>query len=135
MVYQASNCEGCPMRGQCFKTQGNKRIEINHNLQKFKIEERENFESELGKGIYSKRCIEPEPVFGNIQQNKGFKRSKLNKIIKVNIKFGLIAIAHNFSKWIAKNLSNFKPIYSFTNEFNDLSEQFLMINFKYSINH
>jgi len=73
-VYQTINCEGCPMRGQCFKTQENRRIEINHNLQKLKTKARENLESELGKDIYSKRGIEPEPVFGNINQNKGFKR-------------------------------------------------------------
>lgn len=109
-VYQAINCEGCPLRGQCFKAQGNRRIEINHSLQKLKTKARENLESELGRAIYSKRCIEPEPVFGNIKQNKGFKRFTLTKMTKVNIEFGLIAIAHNFSKWIAKvRWCNFRP--------------------------
>jgi hypothetical protein len=66
----------------------------------------------LGREIYSKRCIEPEPVFGNIKQNKGFKRFTLTKTAKVNIEFGLIAIAHNFSKWIAKiRLGNFNLIF------------------------
>ena len=134
-VYQAINCEGCPMRGQCFKAQGNRRIEINHNLQKLKIKARENLESELGKEIYSKRCIEPEPVFGNIKQNKGFKRFTLTKIPKVNIEFGLIAIAHNFSKWIAKTCSqNLKPILSFKNEINNFLWQFLLQNFEHSRN-
>ena len=55
---------------KCSKTQGNRRIEINHNLQKLKTKARENLESELGKEIYSKRCIEPEPIFGNIKQKK-----------------------------------------------------------------
>lgn len=113
-VYQAINCKGCPLRGQCFKAQGNRRIEINHNLQKLKTKARENLESESGKEIYSKRCIEPEPVFGNIKQNKGFKRFTLTKISKVNIEFGLIAIAHNFSKWIAKvGLPNLKLDFNF----------------------
>jgi transposase len=135
-VYQSLNCEGCPMRGQCFKAQGNRRIEINHNLQKLKTKARENLESELGKEIYSKRCVEPEPVFGNIKQNKGFKRFTLNKLTKVNIEFGLVAIAHNFSKWIEKvRLHNFKSVFGFRNEWNSLLEQFLMINFKYSRNY
>ena len=133
-VYQAVNCEGCPMRGQCFKGQGNRKIEINHNLQKLKTQARENLESEYGKGIYSKRCIEPEPVFGNIKQNKGFKRFTLTTLTKVNIEFGLIAIAHNFSKWIAKvRLHNFRPDLGFRNELKNHVEQFLLINFKYSI--
>lgn len=101
-VYQAINCNGCPMRGQCFKAQTNRRIEINHNLEALKLKARTNLESEFGKEIYSKRCIEPEPVFGNIKQNKGFKRFTMNKLPKINIEFGLIAIAHNFSKWLAK---------------------------------
>lgn len=101
-VYQAINCNGCPMRGQCFKAKNNRRIEINHNLEILKKKARENLESENGKEIYSKRCVEPEPVFGNIKQNKGFKRFTMNKLPKINIEFGLIAIAHNFSKWLAK---------------------------------
>ena len=134
-VYQALNCEGCPMRGLCFKAQGNRRVEINHNLQKLKTKARENLESELGKEIYSERCIEPEPVFGNIKQNKGFKRFTLTKMAKVNIEFGLIAIAHNFSKWIAKvRLYNYRPIFNFRCQFNNLLEHLLMINLKYSIN-
>ena len=135
-VYQAINCEGCPMRGQCFKAQGNRRIEINHNLQKLKTKARENLESELGKEIYTKRCIEPEPVFGNIKQNKGFKRFTLNKINKVNIEFGLIAIAHNFSKWIAKVSSeNYKPIFTITNQLNNFLGQFLMLDLEHARNY
>ncbi len=100
------------MRGQCFKAQTNRRIEINHNLEALKIKARANLESDFGKEIYSKRCIKPEPVFGNIKQNKGFKRFTMNKLPKVNIEFGLIAIAHNFSKWLAKtHLPVFNSIY------------------------
>lgn len=135
-VYQATNCEGCPLRGQCFKAQGNRRIEINHKLQRLKIKARENLESELGREIYSKRCIEPEPVFGNIKQNKGFKRFTLNKIAKVNVEFGLIAIAHNFSKWIAKvRLSNFKPIFYLIKTINNLLGQLLRQCFQFSTNY
>lgn len=101
-VYQAQNCLGCPMRGECFNAKGNRRIEINHNLQRLKAKARENLESKKGKEIYAKRCIEPEPVFGNIKQNKHFKRFTLRKLTQINIEFGLVAIAHNFAKWAKK---------------------------------
>lgn len=91
------------MRGQCFNTKGNRRIEINHNLQKFKAKARENLESEKGKEIYAKRCVEPEPFFGNIKQNNHFKRFSLRKLSKINIEFGLVAIAHNLAKWMEKS--------------------------------
>lgn len=51
LQHHSINCEGCPIRGQCFKAQGNRTIEINHNLQKLKIKARENLESESGKEI------------------------------------------------------------------------------------
>lgn len=133
-VYQAKNCNECPMRGQCFNAKGNRRIEINHNLQHLKTKARENLESEAGKEIYAKRCVEPEPVFGNIKQNKHFKRFTLRKLPKINIEFGLVAIAHNFAKWIEKiRLLTFRQISVLRNHFIDLLSQYFAINYKYSI--
>jgi transposase len=133
-VYQAQNCNGCPMRGQCFNAKANRRIEINHNLQHLKVKARENLESEAGKEIYAKRCVEPEPVFGNIKQNKNFKRFSLRKLPKINIEFGLVAIAHNFAKWIEKiRLLTFRQISVLRNHFKGLLSQYFAINYKYSI--
>jgi len=133
-VYQAQNCHGCPMRGQCFSAKGNRRIEINHNLQYLKAKARENLESEIGKEIYAKRCVEPEPVFGNIKQNKHFKRFTLRKLSKINLEFGLIAIAHNFAKWIEKiRLLNFRQNSALLTHFEGLLSQYFGLNHKYSI--
>lgn len=129
-VYQSQNCNGCPMRGQCFNAKGNRRIEINHNLQHLKVKARENLESEAGKEIYAKRCVEPEPVFGNIKQNKHFKRFTLRKLPKINIEFGLVAIAHNLAKWIEKiRLLTFRQISVLRNHFKDLLSQYFAINY------
>ena len=124
------------MRGQCFKAQTNRRIEINHNLEALKIKARANLESDFGKEIYSKRCIEPEPVFGNIKQNKGFKRFTMNKLPKINIEFGLIAIAHNFSKWLAKtHLPVLNSIYiNLFEPINDIN-RFLSSNYKIKVKY
>ena len=98
-IYEALNCNGCPMRGQCHKAAGNRKIEVNHTLKQLRLKAKANLENERGKELYPQRCIEPEPVFGNIKQNKGFKRFTLRKLPKAAIEFGLVAIAHNFSKW------------------------------------
>lgn len=133
-VYQAINCNGCPLRGQCFKAQTNRRIEINHKLEALKIKARANLESEKGQEIYSKRCIEPEPVFGNIKQNKGFKRFTLNKLPKINIEFGLIAIAHNFGKWLAKtHLPALNSIFDNLNGYKLVLEQLFFVKNNLSI--
>lgn len=34
--YQVKNCQGCLLRGQCFKAKGNRMIERNHNLERHK---------------------------------------------------------------------------------------------------
>ena len=44
--YKAQNCEGCPLRGSCFKAQGNRIIEVNHRLNQYKRQAREKLLSE-----------------------------------------------------------------------------------------
>ncbi|WP_415837296.1 transposase, partial [Pontibacter korlensis] len=39
--YAARRCEGCPLRGQCFKGRGNRMIEVNHRLRQLKARARE----------------------------------------------------------------------------------------------
>ena len=34
--YKAKRCEGCPLRGSCFKARGNRIIEVNHRLNQYK---------------------------------------------------------------------------------------------------
>lgn len=105
-IYEAKNCQGCPLRAMCHKSKENRQIAINHKLNEFKADVKERLMSENGKEIYAKRCIEPEPVFGNLKQNKGFRRFTLRSIPKVSIEFGLYAIAHNFAKWLKAVVEN-----------------------------
>jgi transposase len=108
-VYEAKNCTGCPLRGLCHKGKEDRRVEVNHNLKRLKIKAKEFSESPTGQQLYPQRCIEPEPVFGNLKQNKKFKRFTMRSLPKVAIEFGLMAIAHNLAKWhtqtILTNLS------------------------------
>ncbi|MFR8355859.1 MAG: transposase [Parabacteroides sp.] len=39
--YKAQRCEGCPLRGSCFKARGNRIIEVNHRLNQYKRQARE----------------------------------------------------------------------------------------------
>ena len=96
--YKAANCNGCPLRGMCHKAKGNRIIEVNHNLNRLKKKARENLMSEQGLMHRSKRPIEPEAVFGQLKANKHFNRFKLRGLKKVQIEFGLLAIAHNLGK-------------------------------------
>lgn len=97
--YQASNCEGCPMRGVCHKSKRNRIVELNHNLRRLKKKAAEKLRSEEGIQKRKKRCVDVEPVFANWKQNKNFRRTNLRGKEKVLIEIGLIALAHNLQKF------------------------------------
>ena len=54
--------------------------------------------SELGLAHRSKRPIEVEAVFGQLKSNNKFTRFTLRGLEKVNLEFGLMALAHNLRK-------------------------------------
>jgi len=96
--YEARNCEGCPLRGVCYKAKGNRVIEVNHNLNRLKQQANELLKSKEGIEKRKQRCFDTEPVFGNIKNNHHFKRFMLRGINKVNVETGLLAMAHNLRK-------------------------------------
>jgi transposase len=96
--YQAQNCGNCPLNGACHKTKTNRIIDINENLNRQKKRAHELLNSEEGIIRRKKRCFDVEPVFANIKQNHGFRRFMLRGKEKVEIEWGLLAIAQNIRK-------------------------------------
>jgi transposase len=96
--YQARNCATCPLNGACHKSKGNRIIEVNENLIRLKQRAYTLLNSEEGITRRKKRCFDVEPTFGNIKQNHGFRRFMLRGNEKVEIEWGLIAIAQNLRK-------------------------------------
>ena len=109
--YQAERCDGCPLRGSCFKARGNRIIEVNHQLQHYKQKARELLTSEEGIKHRGRRCIEPEAVFGQTKYNKAYKRFRHFGKDKVNMDFAFFSIAFNIGKMCRKtNLKELKDI-------------------------
>lgn len=102
-LYQANNCEGCPMRGACNKARGNRVIEINKRLDHYKSIIRERLTSERGRKYRSQRPVDVEAVFGIIKGNKNYRKFLLRGLEKVEIEVGLLALSHNLSKLAARN--------------------------------
>jgi hypothetical protein len=96
--YQAENCKNCPLNGACHKSKGNRVIEVNVNLRRQKRRSHEVLNTEEGIKHRKKRCFDVEPVFANIKQNYGFRRFMLRGKAKVEIEWGLLAIAQNLRK-------------------------------------
>jgi len=99
--YQAKNCEGCPLRSECHGQQGNRIIDVNHNLNRLKGKANKRLKTKKGIKKRKQRCFDTEPVFANIKHNHNFKRFMLRGMEKVSIETGLLALAHNLRKKIA----------------------------------
>ena len=100
--YQAQRCEGCPLRGCCFKARGNRIIEVNHRLNQYKSKARERSTSDEGVKHRGKRCIEPEAVFGQMKYNMAYRRFRHVGKDKVTMDFAFFAMAFDIKKMCAK---------------------------------
>lgn len=100
-MYQAQNCEGCPMRGPCHKAEGNRIIQRSPTLVRYKQQVKERLASDEGLEKRKQRW-QVEAVFGNIKQNKAFRRFNLRGIDKASIEIGLLALAHNLQRFSTK---------------------------------
>jgi transposase len=130
-IYQAKNCQGCPLRGMCYQAKTNRRIEVNHRLNELKNKARALLLSPEGIKKRSKRPVEVEAVFGQLKSNNKFNRFTLRGLDKVNIEFGLMAIGHNFRKWtgqLTKKGKNSRVLGSFDSNLCLLQE---FISFKF----
>lgn len=104
--YQARNCQGCPLRGMCHKSTGNRIIEVNHQLNAYRRQAKERLTSERGLFHRSQRPQEVEAVFGHIKSNRKFNRLMLKGLPKTEIEIGLLSLAHNLRKKCNKVCQN-----------------------------
>ena len=97
--YRAIRCKGCPLRCLCYKAKANQRtIRVNHRLNSYKRKACELLTSEEGIKERGRRCIEPEPVFGQMKSNMAYRRFRYMGKDKVVMDFTFFAIAFNIKK-------------------------------------
>ena len=107
-IYEAKNCHDCPLRCMCHNAKTNRRIEVNHNLNRHKQKARELLTSPEGLLHRSRRPIEPEAVFGQTKSNKHYNRFRHFEKDKVMMDFAIFAIAFNIEKMYRKARTNDK---------------------------
>ena len=131
--YQAINCNGCPLRGQCHKAAYNRKIDVNHRLNHLKYEAKELLMSEKGLKHRSNRAIEPEAVFGQVKSNNMFDRFTFLGLEKAEMEFLLMGIGHNLRKMVAKHSALIlKQLYSTIRRASELvSNQQILINYHF----
>ncbi|ANB56246.1 transposase DDE domain protein [Anoxybacillus sp. B7M1] len=87
--YPCHECEGCPFRSACTTSQYGRTTQWNPVYHEQKRKARERLESEVGQAQYRQRKTDIESVFGQIKQNRGFRRFVLRGLQKVSIEWGL----------------------------------------------
>ena len=97
-IYEGHRCGGCDHRAECCSGQGNRRIQVNRNYERLRARARQRLESPEGLYHRSRRPVDVESVWGQIKQNRGFRRFMLRGIDKVEAEWGLVALAHNMIK-------------------------------------
>lgn len=123
--YQAQNCNGCPLRSLCFKATGNRIVERNHRLEKYKQQAFGLLTSDEGLKQRGRRCIEPEAVFGQMKFDMAYRRFRHFGKDKVTMDFAFFAIAFNLKKMIAKmNLGGLKHSFDYISIYWGLIEDF-----------
>jgi len=96
--YEAEDCTDCPLKEQCYKAKGNRRVKIGFQLRDWRQQASQNLTSEVGKKLRSQRGVEVESVFGRLKEDWGFRRFLLRGLEKVKTEFGLLCIAQNMAK-------------------------------------
>ena len=96
--YRAKKCSGCPLHGQCFKSRGNRVIEVNHRLNAYKKKASDLLTSEEGIRHRGRCCVEPESVFGQIKSNMAYRRFRHFGKDRITMDFSFFATAFNIKK-------------------------------------
>ncbi|GMX60114.1 hypothetical protein Elgi_68810 [Paenibacillus elgii] len=96
--YRSATCEGYPLKPHCAKAQGNREVKVSLKYLRLKNQAREKLRSEEGYELAVRRMVEPEPVFGDIKNNRGFKRFLLRGLPKVSLEVGWFSLAHILMK-------------------------------------
>lgn len=97
--YRSSGCSGCPLLELCAgKGKEERLLSVNHELNAHRRRAREKLTSREGVARRKRRSFEVEPVFGNLKQNKSYRKCMLRGKEKVETELGLLALVHNLGK-------------------------------------
>ena len=97
-IYEGQTCNACPVKSECTRAAGNRRLTVGVKLQEFKKKAHDRLVSPRGMEMRSQRPIEVEAVYGRLKQNWGFRRFLLRGLENVKTEWGILCMAHNIAK-------------------------------------
>jgi transposase len=103
-IYRGEGCGDCEVRGKC--TKGKVRTVTRDGREELMEAMRQKLKTPEGKKIYQKRMYTVEPVFGNIQGNRGKIMMSLRGKVKVKGEWLLMCLVHNIRKIVREVLAS-----------------------------
>jgi len=99
--YRSPDCGSCPLKAQCTKETGNRELRVSMPYLHLKQQATNRLRSEAGRRLSVRRMTEVESVFGQMKNNRGFRRFLLRGLPKVSLEVGWLSLAHNLLKQAA----------------------------------
>lgn len=97
--YECESCEGCPLKKNCTRAKGNRKISLSKTFLRQRKESLERITSPQGVLLRMNRSIQVEGAFGVIKQDYGFRRFLTRGKKNVFTEMLLMAMAFNLNKW------------------------------------
>nr|WP_280523717.1 transposase [Paenibacillus dendritiformis] len=88
----------------CTKAKSSREIRVNMKYLRYKQQVREKLRSEEGYALSVRRMIEPESVFGQKKNKRGFRRFLLQGLSTVSLEVGWLSLAQDLLKWASKEV-------------------------------
>ncbi len=101
-LYQCEDCNGCPHKEKCHKSEKNRIIRMNEELTSFHQEVIDNLESIHGALLRMNRSIQAEGTYGVIKWNREYTRVRRRGLKSVIFEFSAICLGFNLHKYHLK---------------------------------
>ena len=96
--YECGSCEGCPLKKQCTRAKGNRKLSLSKTFLRQRSESLKRISSPMGILLRMNRSIQSEGTFGVIKQDYGFRQFLLRGNKKIRTEMLLLAMAYNVNK-------------------------------------
>ena len=101
-LYQCEDCNGCPYKEKCHKSEKNRIIRLNEELTSFHQEVIGNLECIHGALLRMNRSIQAEGTYGAIKWARDYKRFRRRGLKSVIFEFSAICLGFNLHKYHLK---------------------------------
>ena len=97
-IYECKSCEGCPIKKQCTKATGNKKLTTSKLFLEKRAESLHNITTPEGILLRMNRSIQVEGAFGVLKEDHGFRRFVMRGKKNVETEFLLLGFGFNINK-------------------------------------